>query len=154
MMMIFLAHQDIGRAIDRAALSPGEGAWLRQARALGIAPDDLVMTDIPTIVAWYIGGLDYWITSQDYEKYVTRVDDVRRDVHTGAVVVRDRTDFDRLVRRVHPGADVWVIASGRSYQWGELVDDDLKSILDRAATRRINPGGSARILLLKLPSGS
>jgi len=151
--VIFAAHQDVGRAIDRAALSPGEGAWLRQMRALGIGPDDLVMTDLPTTVAWYIGGLDYWITSHDYEKYVTRSDDVRRDVHTGAVVVRNRADLDRLVGRVHPGADVWVFASGRNYQWGELVDDDLKGYLERSATRRINSGGNTRILLLNLPSG-
>lgn len=153
-VVIFVAHQNVGRAIDRAALSPGEGAWLRQARALGIGPDSVVMSDLPTTIAWYIGGLDYWVTSHDFEKYVTRSDDVRRDVHTGAVVVRNRADVDRLVGRAHPGEDVWVIASGRDYQWGELVDDDLKAYLERTAARRINSGGNARILLLKLPSGS
>jgi 4-amino-4-deoxy-L-arabinose transferase-like glycosyltransferase len=150
---IFLAHQDIGKTIDRAALSPGEGAWLGQARALGIGPDAVVMTDIPTTVAWYLGGVDYWVTSHDFEKYVTRADDVRRDVHTGAIVIRNRSEFDRVVGKAHPGEDVWVIASGRNYQWGELVDDDLKAYLERSSSQRINPGGSARILLLRLPSG-
>jgi hypothetical protein len=151
--VIFVAHQDVGRAIDRAALSPGEGAWLRQARALGIGSDGLVMTDLPTTVAWYLGGPDYWIISHDYEKYVTRADDIRRDVHTGAIVIRNRSDLDRLVGRAQPGAAVWVFASGRSYQWGELVDDDLKAYLDRMASRRINSGGNTRILLLNRSSG-
>ena len=125
---MLLAHQDVARAIERAALSPREGAWLRQVRELGIGPNDVVMTDVPTIVGWYVGGLDFWISSRDYEKYTTRPDDVRRDVHTGAVLVRQRSDFERLVGRPLAGQAVWVIASGRSYQWGELVDDDLKAL--------------------------
>jgi hypothetical protein len=149
-----LAHQDVARAVDRAALSPREGSWLRQARDLGIGPDSVVMTDVPTTVAWYIGGLDFWLTSHDFEKYTTRTDDLRRDVHTGALLIRSRGDFDRLVSRTLAGRDVWVLASGRSYQWGELVDDDLKSLLEKSASQRINPGDNFRILLLHIPSGS
>jgi hypothetical protein len=149
-----LAHQDVARAIDRAALSPKEGAWLRQLRELGVGPDDLMMTDVPTMVGWYVGGLDFWLSSKDFEKYTTRTDDVRRDVHTGAVLVRSRADFDRLVARPLAGRNVWVIASGRSYQWGELVDDDLKTLLERSASQRLNPGDNFRLLLLNLPSGS
>lgn len=151
---MFTAHQDIQRAIERAALSPREGAWLRQARALGIGPDDVVMTDVPTTVGWYIGGLDYWVSSREYEKYTTRYDETRRDVHTGAVLIRNRNDFERLVARPLAGGRVWVIVSGRNYQWGELVDDDLKSLLDRSASQRVNPGDNTRILLVNLPSGS
>jgi 4-amino-4-deoxy-L-arabinose transferase-like glycosyltransferase len=149
-----LAHQDVARAIDRAALSPKEGSWLRQVRELGIGPDDLIMTDVPTTVGWYVGGLDFWLTSKEFEKYTTRTDDVRRDVHTGAALVRSRGDFDRLVARPLAGRRVWVIASGRSYQWGELVDDDLKSLLERSASERLNPGDNFRLLLLNPPSGS
>jgi hypothetical protein len=149
-----LAHQDVARAIDRAALSPKEGSWLRQLRELGVGPDDLIMTDVPTTVGWYVGGLDFWVSSKEFEKYTTRSDDVRRDVHTGAVLVRSRADFDRLVARPLAGRTVWVIASGRSYQWGELVDDDLKTLLERSASQRLNPGDNFRLLLLNLPSGS
>lgn len=150
-----LAHQDVARAIDRAALSPREGSWLRQVRELGIGPDDLVMTDVPTTLGWYVGGLDFWVSSEEYEKYTTRsTDDLRRDVHTGAVLVRSRGDFERLVARPLAGQSVWVIASGRSYQWGELVDDDLKMVLERSASQRVNPGDNFRLLLLHLPSGS
>ncbi|MFN8636389.1 MAG: glycosyltransferase family 39 protein [Chloroflexota bacterium] len=148
LIVTLLAHQDVRRAVDRAALSPKEGSWLRQTRELGIGPSDLVMTDIPTTVEWYVGGLDFWISSKDYEKYVSRDGDVRRDVHSGAVLVRNRADFDRLVARPHAGQKIWLIASGRSYQWGELVDDELKAYLDRLAMQRVTPGDNFRILAL------
>jgi hypothetical protein len=112
------------------------------------------MTDVPTTVGWYIGGLDYWVSSHEYEKYTTRVDEIRRDVHTGAVLVRSRGEFERLVARPLAGRQVWVIVSGRNYQWGELVDDDLKALIDRSASQRVNPGDNTRILLVNLPSGS
>jgi hypothetical protein len=152
--VMLLAHQDVARAVERAALSSRDGAWLREVRALGLGPEDVVMTDVPTVVGWYVGGLDFWISSRDYEKYTTRSDDLRRDVHTGAALIRQRSDFERLVGRPFAGQAVWVISSGRSYQWGELVDDDLKALLDRSASQRVNPGDNFRILLLNLPSGS
>jgi hypothetical protein len=152
--IMLLMHQDVGRAIERAALSARDGAMIRQARDLGIGPDDVVMTDVPTTVGWYIGGLDFWISSHDYEKYTTLTDGVRRDVHTGAVLVRSRGELERLVSRPLAGQRVWVLASGRSYQWGELVDDDLKTALERATSQRVNPGDTSRILLLNIPSGS
>jgi hypothetical protein len=150
----FVGHQDLDRARDRAALSPNEGAWLRLVRERGIGPDDVVMTDIPTTVGWYVGGLDYWLVSRDYEKYTTRADDLRRDVHTGAVLVRSRGELERLAEGPLAGQTVWVIASGRNYQWGDLVDDDLKAGLNRLSAERLNPGDNARILLLRLPHGS
>jgi hypothetical protein len=152
--VMFLMHQDVGRAVERAALSSRDGAMIRQARELGIGPGDVVMTDVPTTVGWYVGGLDFWISSRDYEKYTTLTDGVRRDVHTGAVLVRSRGDFERLVGRPLAGQRIWVIASGRSYQWGELVDDDLKTLLERATSQRVNPGDNSRILLINVPSGS
>jgi hypothetical protein len=154
LLVTLLAHQDVRRAIDRAALSPKEGSWLREVRELGIGPNDVVMTDVPTTVSWYVGGLDYWVSSRDYDKYVSRDGDVRRDVHSGAALVRNRSDFERLVGRPDPSRPLWVIASGRSYQWGELVDDELKAYIDRNATKRVIPGDNFRILLLDGRSGS
>jgi 4-amino-4-deoxy-L-arabinose transferase-like glycosyltransferase len=154
LVLTALAHQDVARAIDRAALSPNEGSWLRLARELGIGPDDIVMTDVPTVVGWYIGGLDFWVSSRDYEKYTLRQDDVRRDVHTGAVLIRSQAELERFVMMPLAGKSVWLISSGRSYQWGEQVDDNLKSLLERSADQRLNPGDNFRILSLQTRPGS
>jgi hypothetical protein len=94
------------------------------------------------------------VSSKEYEKYTSRSGEIRRDVHTGAVLVRSRAEFERLVSRPQAGRRLWVIESGRSYQWGELVDDDLKTLIDRMASQQVNPGDNFRVLLLNLPSGS
>ena len=147
---ILFVHQDIGQAVERSAFSPRDGAWLTQARGLEIGPADLVMSDLPTVAGWYVGDLDFWVSSREFEKYTLRAGDARRDVHTGAVLVRSVADFQRLVAAPHAGRTLWVYASGRSYQWGELVDDSLKAYLERAATRRVSPGDGSRILRIDL----
>ncbi len=144
-----LVHQDVGQAVERAAFSPREGAWLAEARALGIGTTDLVMSDLPTVTGWYVGDVDFWVSSREFEKY-TLHSDAYRDVHTGAVLIRGAGEFQRLVARPHAGRTLWVFASDRSYQWGELVDDNLKTLLERSASRRINPGAGGHILRIDL----
>lgn len=148
--VMLLVHQNWGQAIERAAAPPRSGDWLRQVRALGIGPNDLVMSDLPTVGGWYLGDLDYWISSREYHKYTFRTGDLPRDVHTGAILVRNVADFRRLVAEPNQGRTLWVLASRRSYQWDELVDDDFKRLLERAATRQINPGDGSRILQIDL----
>ena len=147
---VLVVHQDVGRGIERAALPTRGGAWLQEARALGIGPSDLVMSDLPTVLGWYLGDLDYWVSSEQYHKYTLPAGELRRDVHTGAVLVRTVADFRRLVDEPSPGRTLWVFASGRSYQWGELVDDDLKAFLERSAQRRVTAADGTRILRIDL----
>ncbi|MCC6174745.1 MAG: glycosyltransferase family 39 protein [Chloroflexi bacterium] len=154
LLTMLAAHQNIARAVERAALSAREGSWLRAVRAQGIGPDDLVMTDVPTVVGWYVGGVDFWVSSKDFEKYTTYVDGVRADVHTGAVLIRTTADFDRLVAQPYTGHTLWVIGSGRSYQWGELLDDDVRGLLERRAAERISSGENVRILRHDLRAAS
>jgi hypothetical protein len=147
---ILIVHEDVERSLRSGVIPPRTGAWLREARALGIGPDDLVMSDLPTQVGWYQGGLDFWISSSGYHKYTLEDGDVRRDVHTGAILVRNVAEFQRLVAAPNAGRTLWVIGSGRSYQWGELVDDDFKAYLDRSASRRFSTGDNSRILRIEL----
>ena len=150
--VILIVHLDVGRAVDRGGQSARGAAWLQEARALGIGPGDLVMSDLPTVVGWYVGGLDYWVSSRDYQKYTLRAEDGRRDVHTGAVLVRNAADYRELVVGPNGGRTLWVFVSGRSYQWGELVDDDLKRLLERSAARRVDLGGGiSHALRIDLP---
>jgi 4-amino-4-deoxy-L-arabinose transferase-like glycosyltransferase len=147
--LTLVVHQDVARALERRAFSPRDGAWLREARAVGIGPGDTIMTDIPTLVGWYIGGLDYWVSSRDYQKYTAAREAARVDIHTGAVLVRNPAEYRQLVAQSHRGQAVWVIASGRSFQWGELVDDDLRNLLERSAVQRINGADGSRLLRLE-----
>ncbi|MFN8524713.1 MAG: glycosyltransferase family 39 protein [Chloroflexota bacterium] len=144
-------HVDVARARDRAALSPRDGAWLREARAAGVTAADLVMTDVPTVVGWYVGGVDYWVSSREYQKYTLAEDGGRRDVHTGAALVRSPGELQRLVFQQHRGERLWVLASGRSFQWGELVDDDLRALLERTAIKRTGGADGSRLLQVEVP---
>jgi 4-amino-4-deoxy-L-arabinose transferase-like glycosyltransferase len=136
------AHQNVAAALGRSALSPSDGTWLVEARELGIGPADLVMADLPTVVGWYVGGLDYWITSRDYQKYTVPDGNLLRDLHTGALLVRTRSEFQNLAAQPNQGRTLWIVASGRGYQWHELVDDDLKAYIERSASQRyITPDG-------------
>ncbi len=148
--LVLVVHQDLGRALERGALSPRQGAWLREFRALNPGPEDLVMSDLPTVTGWYLGQLDFWVSSRQYQKYSLRTDDLRRDVHTGAVLIRSVSEFQRLVALPNRGRTLWVVASNRDFQWGELVDDDLKAFLERSASQRISPGDRSRILRIEL----
>ncbi|MBA2448230.1 MAG: glycosyltransferase family 39 protein [Chloroflexi bacterium] len=148
--LTLLVHQDLRRGLERGELPPRGGAWLQEARGLGIGPADLVMSDLPTVAGWYLGDLDYWVSSEQYQKYALQTGELRRDVHTGARLVRNVGEFQRLVVEPNRGRTLWVFASGRSYQWGELVDDSLKTFLERSAQRRIAPGDGSRILRIDL----
>src|SRR6266540_895328 len=148
--LVLVVHQDLVRPLERGALSSRQGAWLREFRALNPGPEDLVMSDLPTVTGWYLGQLDFWVSSRQYQKYSLRTDDLRRDVHTGAVLIRSVSEFQRLVALPNRGRTLWVVASNRDFQWGELVDDDLKAFLERSASQRISPGDRSRILRIEL----
>jgi hypothetical protein len=149
-VVILAVHLDIVGVVERGARSSREEVWLHEVRTLGIGPEDLVMSDQPTVTGWYIAGLDFWVSSRDYHKYTVQRDDALRDVHTGAILIRNTGDFRHLVAQPNAGRTLWVIASGRSYQWGELVDDDLKALLEKAAASRVSVGGGGRILRIDL----
>lgn len=155
---ILAAHLDVGRAIERGRLPPESGAWLVDARALGIGLDDLVMSDLPTVAGWYVGGLDAWPRSRAYQKYTLAPGEPAadsepswpRDVHTGAVLVRDVGEFQRRVARPNRGRTLWVLASGRTFHWDRWIDDDLKRLLERSASSRTDVADGSRILRIDL----
>jgi hypothetical protein len=147
--IILVAHLDVGGALARGSLPPHEGAWLPVVRAR-VGPDDLVMADLSTVAGWYLGDLDYWVRSRNYSKYAMQAGDVRRDVHTGAMLVRSLEDFRRQVAPPNGGRTLWVIASGRPYHWDRWVNDDLKRFLDSSAAIDVRPPDGSRILRLDL----
>jgi len=143
--------RDVDAALDRRAPRESDGAGLREVRALGLGPEDIVMTDVPTVVGWYVGGVDVWLSSREYEKYATHDGNDLRDVHTGALLVRNRRELEHAASRLGERRTAWVIGSGRNYQWGDLVDSDLKRFLEQAAVERVRSGDSTRIWRLELP---
>lgn len=147
---ILVLHMNVSTTIRRTDVSRGSGTWLADLRDLGYQPDDIVLTDIPTITYAYLGRTDFWIVSHDYEKYAFAPDGQPRDVHTGGLIVRNTAELDRLVRQPNSGKTAWVIASDRSYQWQELVDRSLRRAIEDQSIDRQVSADSTRIYRLSL----
>ncbi|MDP8924576.1 MAG: glycosyltransferase family 39 protein [Chloroflexota bacterium] len=160
--VVLAYHLDVPSPGEVGARDPNAGAWLREARRLGIGRDDLVMTDLPTVVGWYLGDVDFWPRSRMFEKYTFRAGAPPREVHTGAVLVRDLDDYRRLVVGPNAGRTLWVLASGRQAQWRSWLDADLRRAVEESAAFSIAPGGSSYlqfsgrslILRIDLPPGA
>jgi 4-amino-4-deoxy-L-arabinose transferase-like glycosyltransferase len=113
---------------------PARETWLQALEQQGVGPDDLVLSDAPTVVYFYLGRADYFLYSDDYERYTYRTAGGLRSIYTDSLLVRTRRDFERLVERKQLGRTLWVI--GREHQltrWSGLSDRRLlPSLVDSA----------------------
>jgi 4-amino-4-deoxy-L-arabinose transferase-like glycosyltransferase len=78
----------------------------------GRAPDDIIVSFAPTLTSHYLGRTDFWLRSEGYSKYVWAGRSPLRDVHTGAIVLRNQIDLDRLLLQPNQGRTVWVVLAG------------------------------------------
>jgi hypothetical protein len=144
-----LVHLDLGGVTRRTDVSRLSGTWLADLERLGYSPQDVIVTDIPTVVQLYIGRADYWLVSHDYEKYTYRPDGELREIHTNARLIRSTAELDRLLQAELRGQRVWVVGSDRSYQWEELVDRSLRRAIDERAAMKLQSEDSVRIFRLE-----
>jgi hypothetical protein len=101
---------DPARLIADARSRNVPGTWV-QALA-DRSPDDLVVSFAPTLTSYYLGRTDYWVRPDGYAKYVWAGRSPLRDVHTGAVVLRNAVEVDRLLRMPNQGRTAWVVLAG------------------------------------------
>jgi 4-amino-4-deoxy-L-arabinose transferase-like glycosyltransferase len=129
---------------------PARETWLQALEQQGVGPDDLVLSDAPTVVYFYLGRADYFLYSDDYERYTYRTAGGLRSIYTDSLLVRTRRDFERLVERKQLGRTLWVI--GREHQltrWSGLSDRRLlPSLVDSADQVVKTPDGW---MFLKVP---
>ena len=125
--------------------------WIENLYALGYQPGDLVITDLPTVTQFYLGRVDFWARSVHHEKYTTLgPDGQRRDIHSGALLVRTRSDFAELVRDPNEGKVAWVIASNEVPHWYRFLDSDLRKYLTQQADARKMPKSGPQIFMHQL----
>jgi hypothetical protein len=111
-------------------------------------PDDVIVSFAPTLTSYYLGRTDFWVRTEGYSKYIWSGRTPLRDVHTGAVLVRNQTEWERLVLEPNRGRTVWVILSGDpSTEVSRLMRDLDQQIIAVAAETRRPPDGR---LVLKL----
>ena len=125
----------------RAAVYPDDPpvqTWLTVFRTLNPASDDLVLTDVPTIVAFYLGRADYWARVENYKRYGYIEGDVVRELYTGAVRVSSERDFQEVVE-ANPGRKLWYVGHLRRFRHSAYVPPSLRDRLLRTAqvSRRV-----------------
>jgi len=101
----------------RAAVPPHDPPaqrWLAAFQAFAPVPDDLVLSDGATILAFYRGRVDYWARIRNYERYTFRAGNEIRELYTGAVMVGNEDDFQRVVD-ANPGRTLWYVGNLRKF---------------------------------------
>jgi hypothetical protein len=141
---------DLRSTLRRSTIPDEDGAWIFDLYAHGYESSHLVLTDTPTITFVYLGRTDFWLRSRGYEKYTYLPDGLRRDIHSGAVLVRSLEDFERLVRVPHQGQIAWVIGSNRPWQWQSATDRDLRQYFEAQAVQRSRSRDNTRLYMLRL----
>lgn len=119
---------------------PFERTWLTEFQALRPAPHDLVFSDVPTIIAFYWGRVDYWARVEEYERFGYRSENEVRELYTGAVMVSSDEEFQRVVN-TNPGRTLWYVGRLRRFYFYTVSPTLRARLLRTAHMSRITPDG-------------
>jgi hypothetical protein len=121
--------------------------WV-QAMA-GRARADLVVSFAPTLTSHSLGRTAFWLRTEGYSKYVWVDRTHLLDVHTGAIVIRNASDLDRLMLEPHQGRTAWVLLAGDPSQETSRPMRKLAQQLTVAAVERHRPADGRLVLRLQ-----
>jgi hypothetical protein len=146
--LLVVASLDPARLVTDARSHAVSSTWV-QALA-GRAPDDLVVSFAPTLTSYYLGRTDFWLRTEGYTKYVWAGRTPLRDVHTGAVLLRNQNDLDQLLLAPNRGRRVWVVLAGEPSAESSRLMRDLTQQLAALAVETRRPADGRVVLLLQL----
>ena len=93
--LVFLSI-DPGRLASDAATRNVPSTWVQAVADR--RPCDLIVSFAPTLTSHYLGRTDFWLRSEGYAKYAWRDRLPLRDVHSGAVIIRDTQELESLLQ--------------------------------------------------------
>ena len=108
--LLVVLSVDSGHLLADARVRDVSSTWVQAVDDR--APDDLVVSFAPTLTGHYLGRTDFWLRSDDYAKYVWAGRAPFRDVHTGAILIRDTQELGQLLLTPHQGRTAWIILDG------------------------------------------
>jgi 4-amino-4-deoxy-L-arabinose transferase-like glycosyltransferase len=114
------------------------------------APTDLFATFAPTITGRYLGRADFWLRPDGYAKYVWADQMPRRDIHTGALVIRSTAELRRLVLQPYRGRTVWVLLTGETEKESSQEMRAISRYLLSLASETRRPADGRLVLKLQL----
>jgi 4-amino-4-deoxy-L-arabinose transferase-like glycosyltransferase len=106
------------------------------------APNDLIVSFAPTLTGHYLGRTDFWLRPEDYSKYVWAGPAPLRDIHTGAVLIRDQRELEQLLLAPNQGRTAWVLLEGEPSMEPTRASREMALALASLATEvRRSPDG-------------
>jgi hypothetical protein len=157
-------HADLLAASARLRRPTPGPTWLQALQRQQIQPDDLVLTEGPERLRFYLGRADYHVyahrefyganrSSEDEQgRYSYAAADGIRSIYADSLVLGQKGDFERLVEQPNHGRTLWVMGSaGRIRHLTEEEDEGLWQSLARSAGRRITTGDGWIIMRIALP---
>jgi 4-amino-4-deoxy-L-arabinose transferase-like glycosyltransferase len=114
------------------------------------APTDLFATFAPTITSRYLGRTDFWLRPEGYSKYVWADQSPRRDIHTGAIVIRSTAELRRLVLLPYRGRTLWVLLTGETAEESSKEMRGISRYLLSLASETRRPADGRLVLKLQL----
>jgi hypothetical protein len=108
--LLVAASLDPARLVADARSRSVATTWVQGV--VGQTPNDVIVSFAPTLTSHYLGRTDFWLRSEGYAKYVWAGRSPLQDVHTGAIVIRNQIELDRLVLQPNQGRTVWVLLAG------------------------------------------
>jgi hypothetical protein len=146
--LLVAASLDPARLIADARSRAVADTWV-QALA-DRAPTDLVVSFAPTLTSHYLGKTDFWLRTEAYSKYVWATRPPLRDVHTGAIVIRSKSELERLLLEPHRGQTAWVLLSGKPSSEGSREMREIARQLSALAVETRRPADGRVVLRLQL----
>jgi 4-amino-4-deoxy-L-arabinose transferase-like glycosyltransferase len=97
---------------------------------------------LPGWTAWLLGPgvLSAGLRSSGYAKYVREDGQLRRDIHTNAVLLMHQEQLRELLLVPYRGRTAWVIAWRSPPQWEILLSTKLRAALEKRAKQRLDVG--------------
>jgi 4-amino-4-deoxy-L-arabinose transferase-like glycosyltransferase len=123
--------------------------WLTRLYEAGYTPEDLILTNNPTVTSVYLGRTDFWLRTSQYAKYVREEGRLLRDMQTNAILLRRQQQLSELLLVPYQGRTAWMIAWQSPDHWQTRVSADLREALEARATQRLEVG-SWRVYRLPL----
>jgi hypothetical protein len=145
-------RSDLAAAADSLRAPPPGPTWLQSLQAEAVQPGDLLLTEGPDIVYFYLGRADFYLYRGPFERYSYRAPDAIRLLSTNSAYIRDYADFRRLVEDANPGRTLWVLGRADIMQeWSATVNRDLWWSFVSSADRQIGTPDGWALLKLRLP---
>ena len=152
---------DASAAVRRLRTPVPGPTWLQALEREGVGPTDLVLSDAPEPMLFYLGRIDFHVygtvefrgsDGEGYERYSYQAPDGVRSIYTDSLLLAREGDFERLVEQPNPGRTLWVIGhEERLRRQVERVDSNLWPSLTRSARRRIEAVDDQLVLRVELP---